>query len=952
MAQYAMITETGLSEIDNAHPLGQYIEVAYYLPVYDYRIDNTILPTDDTVSATEIRTVTSSADTVPQGELLWNVSGDNYALSTDQTYLVRTGDEIIATSGSNKMITDFAHKELLTINKFKTSAISNYYTADSVISPGNSGTAWYFPTASYELLTAPSSAAGFGPEDHSNPSSQFLYKGVTYQHVITSVDDSRANFKVTMRANNGQIKFNKVGLYGVKRTADGVIVADPFLFAQVIIPEPQILYSKDLGSGKMSEITLDFQIETKTLSAGMFEDVFYSTSGDYWVRTTNESNGNYGLSYDGSVYVSNTLGIDETGAVIGGEDDRSVAKLLVGTFEYVNKPITSAEREMPQMCLQYVSSQGIESKRIRTTLKTNVSGDCEFDMYGACLIAHTEKYSLIPAYDADYGFGLPESRWSHAFLSDKFEMFDDSRTDVINAANFTGGYVNFNSLQQNAYFGNTNVYVGPYHNQAQIAPQDDGNSYLIKIENSNYTHGNISSYKASATDDDGTYTQDYDLLIRGLNDVAMITLSAESADKYTAEEIIRKMWRTLDTPTDTIVELEAKIMSYTAKLVNLDPNSGKYRALESSIRKFEAAIDDISESIVPHLNVDNDVMIFAGKNIYTYGNMVPMRNIDNDLGSYNNLYNNLYIKNIIGWNYGDSIEKKKITVQSNLVPNGSGFSIKGYDGHEWNEITAQQFGRSSNYVERGYIQTINTKKIELPEDGNIAFLNGVDIQQKKIIGSIDNIGTIDNPVRTIYVNDLKLINNYEDYIYNDPFIIHTNTTDDITYNDMYYKAGTGNTLILMSKVRARYDSLLQRGTVTMSLDVGEEIAFTRRKIYDMINTRIADIPYSLFLNRLGFNSIKFINVENTPVKFKQEGTLKFNEQRETEFEGSIFDNVNSVSTVGFSGIALYVDYSSVSKVHLIMGGRWLYTAKSMSLKFNFEGQLNNKWTKRSVAVPK
>jgi len=46
MAQYAMITETGLNEVDNANINGIYIELAYYVPVYDYRIDETIDPTD------------------------------------------------------------------------------------------------------------------------------------------------------------------------------------------------------------------------------------------------------------------------------------------------------------------------------------------------------------------------------------------------------------------------------------------------------------------------------------------------------------------------------------------------------------------------------------------------------------------------------------------------------------------------------------------------------------------------------------------------------------------------------------------------------------------------------------------------------------------------------------------------------------------------------------------
>ena len=417
MSQFAMITETGLNEIDNAHPLGQYIEIAYYLPVYDFRIDETISPTSAVFSATEISSVTTSADVVPSGEILWNLSGsDIYTLSTDRTYLVRTDDEVISSSGTGKEITNYAHSDTFGINQFNSSAVSDYYTADTVLSPGTLGSGWFFSNAGYELLSAPSSAVGFGPESHEEPEQQFLYRGVTYQHVIASDDDSRANFKITMRLQSGEIRFNKIGLYAVKRSADGLIIADPFLFGQVIIPEPQILQAKSINNNNigLTELTLDFQIDSKAVTSGVFEDVFYSTSADYWVRTTNESNGIYGLTYDGSVYVTNTLGVDETGGILSPDADRSISKLLVSTFEHINQPVVSAETNMPQLALQYVASQGIESNRIRTTFRTNSIGDCEIDMYGACTSAERDKHSIIPVVDKEFGLGLSLYDRSHS----------------------------------------------------------------------------------------------------------------------------------------------------------------------------------------------------------------------------------------------------------------------------------------------------------------------------------------------------------------------------------------------------------------------------------------------------------------------------------------------------------------------------------------------------------
>jgi len=784
MPQYAMITETGLNQIDNAHPLGQYIEIAYYVPVYDYRIDPNILPTDSSISGTEVSSCTNSADEVPQGEVLWNTSGDYYSLSPEQLYLVRTGDETVATSGSNKMITNFAHRNAFNINQFKTSAIGNYYTADTVSSPGSTGFAWFLSNAGYGLLSTPTSAEGYGPEDLDNPESCYLYKGVTYQHVITSANDSRANFKVTIRAQNGQIKFNKIGLYAVKRTADGVIASDPFLFGQVIIPEPQLLYSKDVGStGKVTEITLDFQIESKTVASGVFDNVFYSTSGDYWVRTTNEENGNYGLTYDGSVYITNTLGIDETGAVLGGDDDRSVSKLLVGTFEYVNKPVTSAEKEMPQLCLQYVASQGIESKRIRTTMRTNVSGDCEFDMYGACLSAHPDNYSLIPVFDKEYGLGLRDKKWSHLYLSDTLRMFDDTWDNVTSGSDFSDSYLNFNMNEKLTHFGNTDIYIGPYHNTKKIVTINNS-KYVDKQKNKNYVYGNISSYIASATDYEGTYEHGYDLLVRSLNDIVMVTLSAGNKDSFTAEDIIERIWQTRDvTETNinnniSIIDDKNKRIKTLRTLIANDPtnsNNWKYRreifSLLNDISKLEAQNKEFSESIIPYLGEDKDILLVAGRNIQTHGDILPLRNLSDSLGWWDNQFANIYGQNFVGWDRDDG-NGRNITVQSNITPNGIGFRIRENTWDfsdepgdwQWEEITAKEFGRSDRYVERGYISRIDTEHIKLNGGGLIDFENGLKIDKSSIYTDnqyFSNIGTYEDRVGTIYVDNLVLTNQGE-----------------------------------------------------------------------------------------------------------------------------------------------------------------------------------------------
>lgn len=720
---YATLTENGLNEINQAHPLGEYIEIAYYLPVYDYRIDGNIGVTDTTVLATQIETVTNSADTVPTGEIIWNTPEmDAYGLTDDLKYLIYTGNETTATSGAGFTVSDYVHRNPYAINLYKSSALSNHMTADTVISPGNIGTYWFLSNAGYDMLTPPTSADGYGPQDWINPTSDKLFKGVTYQHVITSANDSRANFKVTMRCPVGQIKFNKIGLYAVKRTEDGTIATDPFLFAQVIIPETQVMYSNQTGSNAfaVSELTLDFQIETKAVSAD-FENVFYSTSGDYWVRTTNESNGQYGILYDGTVYITNRLAVDDRGNFLNTSADRGVSKLFVSTYERINQPITSAEQDMPQLCLQYVENGNLN--RIRTTMKTNVSGDCEFDLYGACTSGHGGRYSLIPAIDKEYGLGLASNttlnanRWFHLYLSDQFEMFDDSYNDVLNSSSYRGFYAKMNSYNHEARFGNGNIFCGPYYSSAMPGYTDANDKAMFSpIENNYYMHGNISSYRASAAVGTGTATVTDDLFVRSLGNMVMVTLNEDDADKNwaTANQLITRIWNVKD---------------------NITP--------------------DIRES----LGVDKDIAIVAGRNIYTYGNILPLLHGRDELGEQYRGFEKLWVKRL-GYAKSSSTETfNAIQCDTGLVPTVNEAVHLGDNTYRWGNVWAKEIGHVSKYVDKGYLNEINTLNVNFNKTGRIKFHEGLEINGNVLYS--DNpydLGKNDKRISTLYVDNIVLTN--------------------------------------------------------------------------------------------------------------------------------------------------------------------------------------------------
>ena len=845
MAQYAMITETGLNEVDNANTHGIYIELAYYLPVYDYRIDTTIDPTDTSISATEIATCTSSVDTIPQGEILWNLSGtDIYGLSPEKKYLVQTGSETVVVGGSETTITNFSHRNVFSINQFNgVSAISEHFTADTVESPGNVGTEWVLSNAGYDITVPPTSAEGYGPEDVDDPDLRFLYRGVSYQHVISSGDNSRGNFKVTMNINDGQFKFNKIGLYGVKRSADGVLIGDPFLFGQVIIPEPQILQGQNITNNNIgvTEFTIDFQIELATTSNG-FENVIYSTSGDYWIRTTNEQDGNYGLMYDGSVYIINRLGVDEIGGVIAGDPDRSVAKLMAATFEYVNKPVISAERDMPQLCMQYVSSQGIESKRIRTTMRTMERGHCEVDMYGACLSGDDVRYSFIPKYDKELGLGLKDNRWGHLFLYDNFELFDDNMSAVNNDENFNGYYVRLDSSDTVADFYNTDVVVGPYHNSAMAAYYDDGDYYYTKRQkNYNYIRGNISSLRMTSTyeTEQDVSPANYDLLVRGLFDIAMVTLNAkyENDTNLDAQSIITKMWNTIFRSDADYYEL-VKEKEDLQKSISRNRDSVEVAEWRKRIVEIDEIINSFDEDITGYLGEDKDILLFAGGKIRTYGNIEPARSGYHDLGQEKHYWNKLYTYAIRGSKGSDSGDRRTIDIDGDLVPRGEGRKIKANpsQGVFWKEINADRFGNSDEYIRKSYLTDIRTTNIEFGDDG-------IHLENHSMEGIINNIGTAEEPVDYIYVNNLIITSINKKYRlkikrFNVPW-------GDLTFYEDWgkYRTQLNGMSWNTGELNLVYNSVTKKGTITTGPNtfnanfaqiISSITTFEKNVIYDVL----------------------------------------------------------------------------------------------------------------------
>ena len=419
-----LITQTGLDNINEAHPNGPLIDVAYYVPVYDYRIDPNVFPVT-TASPTDITTVASEHDTYPEGDVFWKASGVlSMSLSTRRYILSGAG----YTGGGTSELTTTDPAGMVQKSSTDVTLMNGYPYPDYFYTDGESyydaqNDKWVTSTTwvpSGSIIREHPASDGYKPADLSNPELINLYSGVTYNSVITTGTDKVANFRVVVTSPNGDIKFNKIGLYAVKRLGNDAAPTQPFLFAEVIIPEPQIVSNSNVGSGKIGELVVDFQLDAKTVTSA-FDNLIYATSGDYWERVSNEG-GTYGLAYDGSVYISNRLAVDDKNFWINTSADGGVSKLFVSTFEEIMTENPSQETDKPQACFQYVTKATgtTASKRIRTTFRTNAVGNCEVDFYGAC--TSDEIYSLVPKYGQTFGLGIDGNRWKYGYFSDRIDM--------------------------------------------------------------------------------------------------------------------------------------------------------------------------------------------------------------------------------------------------------------------------------------------------------------------------------------------------------------------------------------------------------------------------------------------------------------------------------------------------------------------------------------------------
>lgn len=334
MSNYSMITSGGLVAVTEASPHGILIDVRYFLPVYDWRIDPQIQPTLSGYSADDISTVANPEDTVPYGEIIWNAtSGYNLSDSSTSICLISGANTIFQDGVDSDYVINPVQLQHQSINLYNNIPLTTCISATNLIyTPSAAGVSWILNNA-VDFVGVNNRPVG----DNSD-----FWSVVDYASVIADDGTSRGSFKCRINKDVGKFKFNKIALYAVRVNTNYEQYGDPFLFAQVILPNPEI--KTGLNEGGLEEIVIDAQIQLTTEDID-WNDLYYGNNTDYWQKITEDGS----LHHSEGVYI---------GKYAPEDTNNRLAKTVITTWENrgYGEDTDTVEFDKPQLALQNVTN--------------------------------------------------------------------------------------------------------------------------------------------------------------------------------------------------------------------------------------------------------------------------------------------------------------------------------------------------------------------------------------------------------------------------------------------------------------------------------------------------------------------------------------------------------------------------------------------------------------------
>jgi len=435
-----IITSAGLNWITSASTLGPFISIKYFLPVYDYRADPNV-HNQLTTSAIDTSAAMSPSDTSPTGEIIYNIDAKNhsYSLSKTNHYVLSAGGETLDDSGDPWILTNAVISVPQSINLYDGIPLSNQIYGANGVDASATTNAWEIYGG--ELIAGNNTV----PAETSAGTDRYFKVDGYYPTSASGL--LKGSFKCRLSKNIGSVKFNKIALYAIRVNENGQEIGNPALFAEAMMTNPVV--KTNYGTEGFDDIVIDVQLTISTITSA-WNDVFYSTSGDYWNLTPN------GLYYQGNV----GIGDFNDGAV------NIPAKLDI-----------RSESE----------------KQLRLTRNSTQYAEFYFDSAGQLIISATNSSintcSLVPITNVMYNLGSSTKHWYQVHL---YTLKNVAET-IYCGANFLPESVveNYNigstTLRWNTFYGKGLDILGTFSCQ-DIIPKTSG---VHSLGNSSHTFESI-----------------------------------------------------------------------------------------------------------------------------------------------------------------------------------------------------------------------------------------------------------------------------------------------------------------------------------------------------------------------------------------------------------------------------------------------------------------------------
>lgn len=459
-----VISQQGMSYVMQASPTGPLIDISYFVPVYDYRIDPDISIDGTPLSAFSAvaQELVDTSATSATGEHIWFLPSDlgiKYDLS-DAYALIR---EVAGNYQSEpEEILDGAlqtNNPSVGVNLLNGTPISDTISADTMYYDLQTNT---WKLSNYSLVLG---------NNNIMPSETTVdnYYRVADYHPVGSGDSLRGSYTCRINSNNGKFKFNKIALYCVLRNGDGTLYngdGAPKFFGECYIQEPIIKSS--FGSAGFDDIVCNVQINITSVTSA-FDNVFYSTSGDYWQRWINS------VHYPFKVSVGHFDDNVEPDAVV------HVKRAKVGENSTI-------DNDIPHLRLDYDADTYASFKM---TSSSNYSPD-DVEMGDLVIGANVgptycgKVLTIRPAVDSTVNLGKPTHPFGRMWL-DELTMNDDINAhDIIPSEDVTyslgtanlkwgsiyASFVNIDILKSNSISHNI------IYSNASISPLSANQFYL------------------------------------------------------------------------------------------------------------------------------------------------------------------------------------------------------------------------------------------------------------------------------------------------------------------------------------------------------------------------------------------------------------------------------------------------------------------------------------------